>query len=205
MTEIFDTYRVLWRRAQELGARVRYSGMLEDGEGWFHPNPLRLPAGHPAAVPTIELGRRSYDGKGYEPTTLRRGELPPPPDILQETVTLAHECGHFLSWKCRTPRAEWDAYFGAASRRDSAWAGISSEGSVTEYNERLRTAARTALTAEDMQQILLEEQRAWRFGRELLIGIGFDRLDYYAKREDEGLYHHRYRLGIDSLRPDDCG
>ncbi len=140
--------------------------MQQDGEGSFHPRPFER--GDPC--PTISIGRPYYE-EFDRPTRDRNAsgrKVLPPPDLLRETVTLAHECGHFLSWKDRTPRKEWDAYFIAAKAQDEAWSSVPDHESVNEYNNMLRAAAQAALTKEQMQRIVAEEERAWTIARELL-------------------------------------
>lgn len=151
MSDPFTFYEKLWRLAEALGATVLYHGMIEDGEGWFDPNPH----GRSEACPTIHIGRRYYEDT-RNPTRGRnaggRDKLPPP-DILRETITLAHECGHFLSWKERTPREEWEAYASALAAWDEARSSVSYGGSRNEYNERLRAAAQASLSVEHLVRI----------------------------------------------------
>ncbi len=80
----------------------------------------------------------------------------PPPDLLRETVTLAHEAGHYLSWKGRTPPDEYDKYFNAAKLRDQASHAVPKSGNVEEYNEGIREAARAALSSAQVEMIFAE-------------------------------------------------
>jgi len=200
LVDIFTIYENLWTHAERLGAKVHYTGMGEEGAGSFHPNPWDRCEPSPA----IEIVRRYYetiDRPTRERNASGRQSLPPP-DLLCETVTLAHECGHFLSWRGRTPRDECDAYYRAARLRDEAWARVEEGSSIDDYNDQLRAVAQDALTEEQLQLILAEEERAWTFGRELLLDLGFDKLDYYDERARKGVYYHRCRLGMEPLRED---
>jgi hypothetical protein len=200
MSDTFDIYVALWRRAEQLGARVRYDGSLADGEGSFHPNPN----GEAEPRPTIDLGRPYYR-EIDQPSRLRNdgGYALPAPDLADEVVTLAHECGHFLSWKDRTPRQVWNAYLQATVGRDEVWDAVREDGSLSDESERIRAASKRSLAVEDMTLILEEEQRAWTIGGELLEQVGFTDFASYARRERLGLHFHRYRLGLDDLWPED--
>jgi hypothetical protein len=201
MADVFEVYRALWQSAEQLGATVRYDSELEDGAGSFHPDPWN----RGESFPRITIGR-PYHEEVDRPTRNRNTggrEALPPPDLLRETITLAHEFGHFLSWK-RSPD-EWNAYFEAAKTRDEAWSQVPRDGSVGEYNNQLRTAAQSRLTRDQMGRIVAEEERAWAIGRGLLADLGFEDLELYAEHERRGLHFHRYRLGIDDLWEGDLG
>jgi hypothetical protein len=201
MADVFDLYRALWRRLEERGCRIVYDGFLEDGSGHFHPHPHETGQDSP----TIAIGRPYYAAEGEWPNRHRNpgGRALPPPDLLSELVTLAHEAGHFLSWNERTPRNAWQRYFGVAKKRDQIVAEVPKDGSIDEYNDRLRAAVQSSLSAEQIELILAEEELAWRIGRELLERLGFDDFEYYEARTHKGLHNHRYRLGLDELWPED--
>ena len=200
--DIDSVYERLWRNAEARGVTINYDGLADDGSGMFHPDP----ADRGEIRPTITIGR-PYCEHDDQPSCGRNpgGASLPPPDILYETVTLAHEIGHFLSWKERTPRSDWEAYFDAARKRDVAQDAVPESGSKEEFNSSLRVAAQSALAEHEIGLILAEEERAWTIGRELLADLGFDRWDYYAERERRGIHHHRYRLGLDELWEEDRG
>ena len=198
--DMFSIYRALWERAEKQGALIRYNGLMADGEGSFYPAPGR----NGIATPTIEIGRPYYD-RIDAPSQSRNAsgqEKLPAPDLLCETATLAHEVGHFLSWKERTSPDEYKEYFNAAKVRDMAWDGVPSTDDVDAYNDGIRAAAQSVLTSQQIERILAEEQLAWDIGREVLVDLGFDEWTYYARRESDGLYFHRYRLGVEALRPE---
>jgi hypothetical protein len=202
MVDVFEMYSTLWLIAERLGAAVVYHGMMADGEGGFHPDPIET--GQDA--PTIFIGRPYYQEPSCEPSRLRNagGRAQPAPDLPAELVTLPHECGHFLSWKERTPRESWLAYFDAVGARDRAWSGVVGSDDVQQFNDRLRATAQAALTPEQLNRILVEKEFAWVLGRELLEAVGFDDFAYYAERARKGLHFHRYRLGLDELWEDDA-
>jgi hypothetical protein len=201
MADVFQTYVTLWRKAEGLGATVRYDGDLSDGAGWFHPDP----SGTGDDSPLIAIGRPYYQEPSFEPSQLRAegSQALPAPDLLAETVTLAHELGHFLSWKEHTSRDRWLVYFDAVKARDRAWSEVSYPGSVDQFNE-MGAAAQAGMTPAQLSHILEEEELAWVLGRGLLAALGFDAFDYYAKRMRKGLHYHRYRLGLDDLWEDDA-
>jgi hypothetical protein len=154
MQDVFTVYETLWLHAEALGATVLYDGFMPDGAGGFHPDPTDL--GEPS--PTITIGRPFYEQIGRPARNRNIGgrDNLPPPDLLREVTTLAHEMGHFLSWKERTPRGEWNRYFLAATTRDRAWESVDQQGSVAEYNDRRRAASRTALTGDEIELIRVQ-------------------------------------------------
>lgn len=198
--DVFQVYEALWHQAEAEGARVRYDG-LTHLDGWFHPDPY----GRGEERPTIAIRRRNHE-RARVPSRFLNAGAPSDaaqPDLRAELVTLAHEYGHFASWKERTARATWQLYYQAARRRDAAWGAVdvdtvAGEGD-SEYNERLRSAAREVLTKEQVDLILSEEERAWAFGREALVALGFVDLQSYEEARSRGIRNHRYRLGLDRL------
>ncbi|MBE7481550.1 MAG: hypothetical protein HS104_16415 [Polyangiaceae bacterium] len=126
---------------------VRYDGLAEEGSGSFHPDPRE----RGEKRPTITIARPFYEAVN-RPTRSRNagGAHLPPPNLLAETFTLAHECGHFLSWRERAPRDEWTAYYIAAKARDDAWSQLPDDLPPPEYNERLRSSAKEQLTADQI-------------------------------------------------------
>jgi len=200
MDDVYPVYERLWRRAQAEGAIVRYEGLAPNGEaGWFHPTYY--------PKPTI-IVMRPYYKEDDQPA--RDSNAPPPlaqPNIHEELITLAHEYGHFRSWAGRTERSKYNLYDVAAERRDAITAEVISkmpEGlSKQEHWERRRTAVRAALGADDLTRIIGEETLAWEVGREVLAELGLTDFALYDERMRRGLHYHRYRLGIDELRPDD--
>jgi hypothetical protein len=201
MSDVFHQYRALWRLLEESGVVIVYSGGMPDGSGSFHPDPHE--SGEDS--PLISIGRPYYSSEGEWPNRHRNagGSSRPPPDLQSELVTLAHEGGHFLSWKDRTPRNDWQRYYAVARARDQVLAQVPKHGSIDEYNDRLRAAVQSSLTAEEIELILAEETRAWQIGRELLERIGFEDFSFYEARTRNGLHNHRYRLGLDELWPED--
>ena len=201
MADIFPIYEKLWARAESDGATVLYLGLGDDGGGVFYPhyNDSVEPR------PTIEIIRNYYET--IDSPTRDRNEAGrrtlPPPDLLREVVTLAHEFGHFLSWKGRTPRETWDRYYEAIGIRDETWAQVDESGSIDAYNDRRRAAVQDALTEDQLQLIIDEETRAWIFGREALLDLRFSDLEYYDDRSRKGVYYHRYRLGLVPLLDED--
>ncbi|MBN1608795.1 MAG: hypothetical protein JW940_19365 [Polyangiaceae bacterium] len=199
MTDVFVLYEALWRTLEGLGVAVVYGGLWEE-DGDFHPDPWETGKDSPK----ITISRPYYaDPPWPNQHRNRGGSALPPPDLLLELVTLAHEGGHFLSWKERTPRSEWQRYFGAAKKRDQIIAEVPRGGSTDEYNDRLRAAMQSSLRAEQIELILTEEALAWRIAQELLAGVGFDDFEYYEAAMRKGLHCHRYRLGLDELWPED--
>lgn len=196
--EMFKLYVRAWRAVETAGAFVHYDGCMEPA-GYFHPHEGAEGFSHP----TIAIRRPYYAGNGRTPTHKRNAGAPPqlpPPDIGYELITLAHEYGHLMSWKGRTPRPAWDAYNAVAIKRSEAEIGIADLASA----DSARIALRNALTDDERALILAEEELAWRIGRELLQQVGFHTWDAYEAREREGMHFHRYRLGIEDAWPSDA-
>lgn len=195
----FQIYVALWRRAEELGTRVQYDGSMEPG-GAFNPDP------HDRGEddPLISITRPHYKEFDVPSRDLNDGgQHLAPPDIIYETITLAHEFGHFLSWKERTPRDAYEAYLVALVTRSRAWEAVP-EHDHAAYHDAIRAAARAALTTEQLALIVAEEERAWAIGREALEELGFVRLDLFDERARHGVHVHRYRMGLDELWPGDA-
>jgi len=200
MPDIFDQYQELWRIAEdELGIALFYDGSIPDGEGWFHHNPHQ--ASEPS--PTIRIGRPYYV---QDPVPSRHrcpGSPLPPPDLIREMITLAHEMGHHTSWRERTPRAAWEAYFETVQLYSRVAAAIPLQDTAQEFTNLLRQSLQATLSQNQMQLILNEEATAWEIGREFLERVGFEHLDRYDFHISRGLHYHRYRLGLEELWPED--
>ena len=160
-------------------------------------------------VPHIRLLRPHYE-KVNEPTRGRNAGAPkdlPPPDLLYELVTLAHEFGHFESWRHRTPREQWLKYDAVTERRGRTTrevrAGARERGELGRVDELLRAALQQELNDAECAMILEEEALAWSIGREVLAECGFADWTAYDDRERLRLHNHRYRLGLDELWPED--
>ena len=196
----FEIYVALWRQAEELGARVRYDGLMESA-GTFAPDPY----GRGEDDPLIAIRRTHY--KEIDVPSRERndgGRHLPSPDIVGETITLAHECGHFLSWKERTPRNVWAEYTVALGIRHEAWEAVANTGTTAEFNDAIRAAAQAALNTEHLALIIAEEERAWVIGRVLLERLGFIHFGLFDERARHGVHAHRYRMGLDELWPSDA-
>jgi hypothetical protein len=130
---------------------------------------------------------------------------------LHDLYTLAHEFGHYLSWRrsrpaddTTTPNAEsaaWRAYFAAAKKRDAAWQCVDARfpngADEDMYTSALRDAAlRRELSDEEKRLILAEETRAWEYGREALADAGWTEFAEYDELTAAGLHNHRYRMAL---------
>jgi hypothetical protein len=164
-----DLLKLLWKHAHAEGADyIVYSGKIDASEhhlgGVFYPNP------HNRQTPRPQVW-------------IFRDESPlPNPNnapaltgahVLQDTLVLAHELGHFRSWKERQSTPEWIEYFEAAKARDRG----------------------EKLTERQIDLILGEERLASSHGRELLARHRFADLDAYDRREEESLAGHRKLMG----------
>jgi hypothetical protein len=101
-----------------------------------------------------------------------------PIDVLSELFSVAHEAGHWRSWS-----NGWQPAY--AWTRDYLFARHNAEkvqgGKLTEPEGRL---------------VFDEEERAWRFGREMLVDVGFSNLDDFDARAARslGVYREVLRL-----------
>jgi hypothetical protein len=199
--EDWKIYQDLWARADAEDAFVHYDGRDLHGEGgWFHPRYDE--DGTPNPVITIV---RPYYREATTPHKERNNGAPV--DLMKELITLAHEYGHFRSWRAETTRATWQAYLAAAIKRDAtreasdASAPESEDGEAR--NRRRRAVVAETLTEEEKSLIVAEEKLAWKIGRATLVELGFTELGLYDARARHGVHCHRYRLGLDELWPED--
>ena len=131
-------------------------GLPDDvGEAYFHPYPKRYRPKEP--LPTIVLVRGEVPAKRREPDL--HGE-----QAIDETITLAHEYGHFCSWNqgrisnAGQPSKEWLEYHEAAKARDALHEAVP-VGAPFLYRD-----------LDEQQKALIdeEEKRAWRKAREVI-------------------------------------
>jgi|JI10StandDraft_1071094.scaffolds.fasta_scaffold06236_10 hypothetical protein len=197
--DTFDIYSALWARAEGEGSTVSYYAVGEPG-GYFHPN--ERGAGH--AYPMISIYRpwpehttapcRGYSQ--YAPPDLA------PPDLRHELLVLAHEFGHLMSWKGRTPRATWERYNAVAIKREKLNSeALEAAQAVPEdaQAQYVIDALWRALTDEERALILTEEALAWDVAREALAALDFAEWPEFDRERDKSLHIHRYRLGLDPL------
>jgi hypothetical protein len=186
--DLWTVYLALWRRAEAEGAWVRYFGADHGGRaGWFHSR--QDPRRAKQLRPEITIVRPYYIPPMNQPSRERQAGHPPP-SLHEELTTLAHEYGHFSSYRGRTPPDEYERYFAAQVKRDEL--GINN-----------RDAVMLGLNDEERERIMREETLAWVIGREVLTELGAIDFALYDDRTKRGLHNHRYRLGIDELLLDD--
>lgn len=165
MIDVWELYQRVWHQAEAEDVAVMYNGIPPRGEhGWFHPQ------NHPngRSFPVIHIARPYYSGDGRTPTqTVNNPDLPPP-DLLAELLTLAHEYGHFRSWK--------------AGGRTAAY-----EAAVIALEKQVDSASEPMLSEEQRELIRTEEETAWQIGRQILDSLGFDRWDAYDARRARSL------------------
>jgi hypothetical protein len=158
----WEVYVKLWKRAEE-HASVRYDGMAPFGEaGWFDPNDE-----DGEAFPAIYIERPYYDPESMPSRHRVAGAPPPPPDLLDELCTLAHEYGHSCEWRVHRTVA----YKSAVERMRALLGG----------------QPLPPLSDDEKHLIRAEEQRAWRRGREALAALGFAHWTAYDAKERAGL------------------
>jgi hypothetical protein len=85
--------------------------------------------------PEIQITRAFYRTPQDEPTELLSNGQPA--NVEDELLTLAHEYGHYLSWKGETARKTWEQYHAAAFHREgvvkeSGWDAVQRALSVAE-------------------------------------------------------------------------
>jgi hypothetical protein len=180
---LFAAYERLWRRIQADGVSVHYNGLATDEGGHFQHDGCG-----DLKEPEIQITRSFYSPPSDEPSEfLNNGE---PSDIENELFTLAHEYGHFLSWKRATNLELWCKYHDAILHRGRLWEGGANRDSVCR-----------ALSADEKQLIVEEETLAWKLGRPFIPDEWYAAYDEKARR---GVHNHRYRLGLDDLWPEDA-
>ena len=144
-----------------------------------------------------QIGRRGYAEPWDRPSReLGDGSRLSPSRIRREVVVLAHELGHFLS----SERASADEYaqcHEAEVQRDEICDAVPREGRAPSYIKALGVAVQARLDSKQIELILAEEQRAWDFGRELVVEFWPEAQEHYEAEEKEGLLGHRRRLGIE--------
>jgi hypothetical protein len=168
MTTNKDIYRAIWQRAENQGVRVEYRGETPACEaGYFHPTNVN------GTGPVIVMFRPYYAGPADKPSFERLSEPRElsDDDVVRELCTLAHEFGHFESWRSS---GDWSEYLAAVVAREDGRA----------LSERERTL------------IIEEEERAWRLGREVLGALGFQDWEHFEACERAGLAEHRRRMAI---------
>jgi hypothetical protein len=148
--DVWSIYLRIWRQANADGVHVSYTGLagLEGGKFYLVPG-NKKPA-------RIEVCRPFYETFAT-PSQGRNAGAPadmPAPDLTIELFVLAHEIGHFESWRGDSARFDLDA---ASHQRLLAW---------------LADPAAPVLPA-DGPIILAEENRAWDSARVTLEREGF--------------------------------
>lgn len=176
---IWPVYLALWAKfTTEDGVFVSYDGVGENGEGgWFHPGDEATGPGRPK----ITICRACYPYPSDEPSPVRNDgsvdaddEHRAHPDLLQELITLAHECGHYVSFTQGNCTQEYRA---AARAQKTLLKGP--ENIVSKEQETIYMA---------------DEHRAWAFGRKELEALGFQEWEAFdaaharALREYERIF-----------------
>ena len=187
---LFAAYKSLWKTAEDGGnVWVHYVGQDPNGAaGWFKPDGRGI-----FKKPEIAMVRPYYIEPTTEPSDRRSDGAPV--DLRAEIITLAHEFGHYLSWKESTEEAR-KSYRAAIDRWDAIKKKLNKNASAEE--ERKTVVSTLAETEKNL--ILAEEERAWRLGRphvpDTIVGE-------YERRKTTGLHFYRYRFGLDELWPDE--
>jgi uncharacterized phage-associated protein len=189
----------IWKRAQREGAIVTYKARLpHDEAGCFHARedeerePL-IVIRHPHAIDRLNASRNRNNG-----TVLTDDEM------REELEVLAHEYGHFQSWKRArdeggSERVRWQTYNGVVRRLDARTDALADSEGTPIPVERLRAMYKAMLSDKDRELILDEETRAWRHGREILDSLKYQGLDHYDAEAETGVTIYRYRLGMVEL------
>jgi hypothetical protein len=171
--------------------RDRWEDKEEDRSGVFLP--------YETGGPTITISRPRCDLHGNFPD---HDWTPTEPQAQDALFTLAHEYGHFLSW--RADEASWKLVHDALVRRHQlrTWEepGMSTENRKILFDSFPAETQRLivdGLSAEDRKLILDEEERAWALGREHVPEGLRSAYDEHGRQKLNG-----YREG---LRPDHGG
>lgn len=197
--DIFDSYKALWARASAEGAGVTYDGTCEP-DGYFDlgENGAEYP------LPVIGIYRK-WPELPCDPCRGYGVDAPPdakPPDLKKELIVLAHEFGHLMSWKGRTPRAEWECYYAVATKRNQVVSESKKAARAVPEDQQTQfqiDALRRALTDEERALVLTEEALAWDIAREALAALEFADWPAFDREREQSLHVHRYRLGLDEL------
>lgn len=198
----FPTYERLWLQAEGEGVWVHYAGAWpgENRNGYFDPREDEK------LSPMLAIVRPYYKEPSETPSRDSNAPIPlARPDLLEELITLAHEYGHFQSYKGRTARAEWKIYDAIAhsrdeiahNLRDTCPDGLSDEQALY----RFRHGMGEQLGADACDRILREESLAWTIGRETLATLGWTDFERFDQRERDGLHMQRYWLGLEDGLP----
>lgn len=175
---IFGPYVALWHRAQDEGAYVRYEGSMPvpGSAGHFHPRNEGPP---PHRSPLIGILRPSY-AKRSEPT--KQCGNGTTPDLLAELFTLAHEYGHFVSYKAGGRTLAYAEAVKHLERRKQG-TQVKGEGPLSEGEREL---------------IRREEKLAWAYGRKTLVELGFGGITDYDRvaAEHLGIYEKVFELDV---------
>jgi len=205
--DVFPIYEKLWHMGQDDGAYVHYEEWQPKGEmsegrnGHFDAKTDETPS----AKPEIVIGRDSYLAKDRPDRGCNGASLPTPPNLFEELITLAHEFGHYRSF--REDRIRWERY--ASANFLITWISYRFVGvdlflevPISKDGTSLRQAVYQGLDEQNRNRILDEEMRAWRIGRKILAQLGLIDFARYNEREQSGLQTHRRRLGMDRQWPD---
>jgi hypothetical protein len=209
--DVLETYKALWARVEAESnptCILRYEGLggpdridEEVGEG----GDFVLDDGHPR----IRIFRKYYSIDNITPSFERNGH--PPVNGLAELATLAHEYGHFLSWKGRAHEPDptrWDRQQECRFTWDKVWKELEGLAGERDESDReisvpFRQRIVRELTAAQFDLIEEEEELAWANGRKELENLGWTDFELYRKREIMSLHNYRYRMGRDELWPGD--
>jgi hypothetical protein len=165
--------------------------------------------------PEIRLTRKHYREPKHEASDVLDNDTPV--DLQPEFLVLAHEYGHFLSWRRATTRERWEERHAATLRlnallrKSEGWARWLNallrkpEGWARWLNALLRKPegwARVPRELADADKALIEaeEADAWRLGREF---IPADLLEAYDVKARLGVHAYRRRFGLDPMWPGD--
>jgi hypothetical protein len=155
--EIFAT---LWEWAEK-DTNVAYSVLPNDQAGCFY---VLLEA------PQIHLHRARPPHAHHKP------DLTGP--VLQDLITLAHEFGHFCSWReaDRGATEGWGAYARA-----------------TEVRGR-----KEPLSASQQECVIAEERLAWDIAERTLMVLGLDTWDEFRRLKAIGLARNAAEIGLEA-------
>lgn len=185
---VFEINQRLLQRALGDGVRVSY-------EEWG-------PAGHLSRACNGHFSPRVSDAGIAEPIIVV-GRDPQSLDPTGELITLAHEYGHFCSF--RDDRVRWERYETAQFLTEWIIPRFLRSPFVEHISEvdqlQIRQAVYQGLDDESRGLILDEEDRAWKLGQDTLEQLGIVDLQGYSARKLSGLENHRRRLGMGDSWP----
>jgi len=162
----FAMYCALWHHAAAEGIYVGYQGIDTNVLGFFDP---RETVRNGLGWPQICITRPYYYPSIDQPSDQKHpDDAAKPIDVLDELFTLAHEYGHYISFKAGNRTTEYVE-------------------AVTHIGNCVDSGNTPTISAHAIALVREEETRAWQFGRDTLQTLGCDVLAPFDERAKRSL------------------